>query len=122
MTEIQAVLILFSLLAATFASLLFRSRLWYRLLALFFSVTAISFVIFPNATNVIAHHLGVVRGADLLLYLTVFAGIHAFLLLYAKLRKLEQKLTGQVRFLAISNGQLLSADSTQQRTRAAVRG
>ena len=124
MTDIQIILIFFSLLVAAFASLIFRARLWYRLLAIFFFLGATCFVLFPNATNVIAHHLGVGRGADLLLYMNVFATVHGFLLLYAKTRKLEQKLTTQVRSLAIRDAQFLSPDFVSEglRSRSAAQG
>jgi hypothetical protein len=111
MTGIQVVLVLLSFLAITFASLIFRSRLWYRLLAVFLFLTALLFVVFPNTTNIIAHRLGVGRGADLLLYVTVFACIHTFLLLYMKIRKLERKTTEQIRSIAIRDAQYLTTAS-----------
>lgn len=107
MTTIQAILILFSLLAAIFSSLIFRWRLAYRLLAIFLFATASSFVISPDTTTVIAHHLGVGRGTDLLLYVSLFAGVHGFLLLYLRTRNLERKITDQIRSVAISQAQNL---------------
>lgn len=109
MTTIQAILILLSLGGGIFASVIFKSRLGYRLLILFFFVTATAFVLFPDATNVIAHRLGVTRGADLLLYLMVFAVIHGFFLLYLRSRKLERKTTELIRALAIRDAQHLQS-------------
>ena|ERR1700761_6651587 len=114
MREIQLILVLISLLLAGFASFVFRSRLWYRLIAILFFLMATAFVLFPDATNVIAHQLGVGRGADLLLYINVLATLHVFLLLYAKIRKLEQKLALEIRALAIRDAQLLSAGPAKE--------
>src|SRR5689334_7163347 len=101
MTSIQVILIVLCLLAAILSSVAFRSKLGYRLLAAFFFVTATGFVVFPDTTSNIAHALGVGRGADLLLYLAVLAGIHSFLLLYLRTRRLERRMTEQTRALAI---------------------
>jgi hypothetical protein len=78
-------------------------------LAAFFFVTATGFVVFPDTTSNIAHALGVGRGADLLLYLAVLAGIHSFLLLYLRTRRLERRMTEQIRALAIRDAVWLGA-------------
>ena len=109
MTTIQAILLLFCLIAAIFASVLFRSRLGYRLLILFFFGTATLFVLFPNLTNRIAHYLGVTRGADLLLYLMVFGVLHGFLLLYLRTRKLERRVTALIRSAAVRDAEHLES-------------
>lgn len=109
MSSIQILLIFFSCLAAILASLIFRSRLGYRLLAAFFLCLATGFVIFPNTTTTIANKLGVGRGTDLLLYVSLFAGIHGFLLLYARTRRLERKITEQIREIAIRDVQRFGA-------------
>ena len=105
MTKIQIILILLSLVVGNFATVVFRSRLAHRLLAVFLFLTATCFVLFPDTTNVIAHYLGVTRGTDLLLYITLFAVMYAFLLLYSKVRKLERKITEGIRSRAISDAQ-----------------
>jgi small membrane protein len=105
MTSIQVILITLSLLAAIVGSFAFQSRLGYRLLAVVFFIAASGFVLFPNSTTKIAHALGVGRGADLLLYVALFAGIHAFLLLYLKTRRLERKITELIRTMAIRDAQ-----------------
>lgn len=107
MTTIQAILVLFSLIGGIFASLVFKSRVGYRLLILFFFISATGFVLFPNITNIIAHHLGVTRGADLLVYLMVFAVLHGFLLLYLRTRRLERKITEIVRAAALRDAEFL---------------
>jgi hypothetical protein len=103
MTSIQLILVVLSLLGAILGSAAFRSRLGLRLLAIFSFVTAAGFVLFPDSTTAIAHVLGVGRGTDLLLYLALFGGVNAFLLLYLRTRRLEEKLTEHIRAAAILN-------------------
>jgi small membrane protein len=107
MTSIQVLLITLSLMAAIVGSLAFRSRLGNRLLAALFFATATGFILFPDGTTAIAHFLGVGRGTDLLLYIALFAGIHAFFLLYLRMRRLERKLTEQIRANAIRDAHRL---------------
>lgn len=110
MTSIQTILIAFCLLLCILASIAFRSRLGCRLLAIFFFLVAATFVVFPNATTVIANYLGVGRGTDLLLYIGLLAGIHAVLLLYLRTRKLEQQITEQVRAIALRDARRLGGN------------
>jgi small membrane protein len=117
MKSIQIVLIALSILAAITGSIAFRSKLAYRLLAIFFFFVAVGFVMFPNSTSEIAQIVGVGRGTDLLLYLTIFAGVHSCLLLYMRTRRMERKFTDLVRGLAIKDAQSLS--DTQYRSAAA---
>lgn len=102
MRSIQVILIILSLLTAIVGSIVFRSRLAYRLVAILFFLAAVLFITFPDTTTQIAHFFGVGRGTDLLLYLVIFAGIHSFLLLYRRMRRLERKLTTVIRTLAIN--------------------
>jgi len=101
MTSIQSILILLSAVGALAANVVFRSRASHRVFAVIFFGTAAVCVIFPGLTTDVAKKLGVGRGADLLLYAGVFAGIYAFLLLYLHIRRIEQKLTAVVRELAL---------------------
>jgi len=101
MKSIQVILIALAVMAAILGSIAFRSKLAYRLLGMFFFFVATGFVVFPDASTQIARILGVGRGTDLLLYLVIFAGVHAFLLLYMRTRRLERKLTELVRAMAI---------------------
>ena len=103
MKSIQVILIVLSMLAAILGSMAFRSTLISRLLALVFFLAAAGFVIVPNTSSDIARFLGVGRGTDLLLYLVIFAGLHACLLLYIRARRIERKMTELVRALAIQN-------------------
>src|SRR3954469_3069725 len=105
MKSIQVILIALSILAAITGSIAFRSKLAYRLLAVAFFFLTVGFVLFPDWTSEIARFVGVGRGTDLLLYLTIFAGVHSCLLLYVRTRRVERKLTELVRGLAIKNAQ-----------------
>jgi hypothetical protein len=114
MSSIQALLISLSLMAAIVGSLAFRSRLGHRLLAVLFFVAASGFILFPDATTSIARRLSVGRGTDLLLYIALFAGIHAFSLFYLRTRKLEQKLTEQISATAIRDAHRFGTEEGQR--------
>jgi hypothetical protein len=107
MTSIQLLLICLIVLSAMVSSIAFQSQLTYRIMAVLFMIASTFFVLFPDAATVCARVLGVGRGADLLLYLSIFAGVHCFLLVYLRLRNLDQKVTSQIRALAIHQGQSL---------------
>ena len=106
MTSIQGILIACFLMAAILASIAFRARLVYRLLALVLFLAAAVFIFSPDLTTVIARSLGVGRGADLLLYVSLIAGVHIALLLYRRTRELERRMTELVRAAAIRDAQL----------------
>src|SRR6476469_3850257 len=102
MKSIQVILIGLSVLATITGSIAFRSKLAYRLLAVVFFFLAVGFVLLPDLTSDIARAVGVGRGTDLLLYLTIFAGVHSCLLLYVRTRRIERKFTDLVRGLALA--------------------
>jgi len=110
MNSIQVFLITLSLFAAILSSVAFGSRLIYRLLGIFLFVTSAGFIMFPDSTTTIANIMGVRRGTDLLLYVSLFAGVHGFLLLYIRTRRLERKLTEQIRALAIRDARNLAKE------------
>jgi hypothetical protein len=58
-------------------------------------------LIWPNATRVVARALGIGRGTDLVLYVSVFAMLAGFFYIYTRFRKLDRALTLLVRELAI---------------------
>jgi hypothetical protein len=108
LTSIQGLLVAFLFAAAILSSFAFKAKLAYRLLAVLLLSGATVLVLFPDLTTLAAHSLGVGRGTDLLLYVSLIAGLHVALLLYLRTRELERKLTEQVRAIAIRNAQ--SAD------------
>lgn len=59
--------------------------------------TGIFFVLDPEVTNQLAHFLGIGRGADLIFYLAILGFGYVTLLLYSKIKKLEDQLTQIVR-------------------------
>lgn len=105
MTSIQGILVAFLIAAAMVASFAFKAKVAYRLLAILLLAGAVVLVLFPNLTTRVAHLLGVGRGTDLLLYVSLIAGLHVALLLYLRTRELERKLTEQTRAIAIRNAQ-----------------
>ena len=59
--------------------------------------TGIFFFLYPEVTNQLAHFLGIGRGADLIFYLAILGFAYVTLLLYSKIRKLEDQLAKIVR-------------------------
>jgi hypothetical protein len=60
-------------------------------------------VVWPRSTAVVARSLGIGRGADLLLYLSVLVMFIAFFYVYGRFRRIDRQLTQLVRRLAIQN-------------------
>jgi hypothetical protein len=55
----------------------------------------------PNSTMVVAHALGIQRGADLVFYSAILAMFAGFFVVFVRLRRIEQDLTRVVRHVAI---------------------
>ncbi len=55
----------------------------------------------PSITAVIAHALGIGRGADLVLYCSILGMLIAFFLVYTRFKRLDREITRLVRHLAI---------------------
>lgn len=66
-----------------------------------FVLIAMGVVIFPEASNDIAHLLGVGRGADLILYMLTVAFIFSNLAQYIKNKEEQQKIATLARKIAI---------------------
>ncbi len=73
-----------------------------RILLLLFVVAAGSSVFFPQAWTFVAGLLGVGRGADLLLYITVLAFLGFAATTYRRFRSVERDLTELARQLALA--------------------
>ena len=58
-------------------------------------------IIFPEASSFLAHHLGIGRGADLIIYMSLFISFYLIFRLYLALVRLEQAITTIVRALAL---------------------
>jgi hypothetical protein len=103
LTSIQGLLIAFLVVAAIVSSFAFRAKVVYRLLAVLLLSGAIVLVLFPDLTTSVARLLGVGRGTDLLLYVSLITGLHVALMLYLRTRDLERKITEQARAIALRN-------------------
>jgi hypothetical protein len=57
--------------------------------------------IVPDAASALAHRLGIGRGADLVIYLSLLLGFSLIFRLYVRLARLEHELTALVRALAL---------------------
>ena len=60
-------------------------------------ITGALFILFPDWTIIIAHKLGVGRGADLVFYISILLFWFVILKLYSRMRRLEQMFTEMVR-------------------------
>lgn len=81
----------------------FRSRSSDKIVILVGLILGLVFVIFPDLTSKIANIIGVGRGADLLLYLSIIGGLFLFLSLYLKIRQLQREITRFVREDSVKN-------------------
>ena len=75
----------------------FRRPALDKLLIGLLMASGIFFVLDPEVTNQLAHFLGIGRGADLIFYLAILGFGYITLLLYSKIKKLEDQLTQIVR-------------------------
>jgi small membrane protein len=97
MNAIQVILIAGVVFIFGYYVFRFRSALLDLLVIGLFAGIGIFFILFPDYTNDIAHKLGVGRGADLLFYSCILFFLFIILKLFARLRRLEEKLTELVR-------------------------
>jgi len=58
-------------------------------------------LIWPNATLILARALGIGRGTDLVLYVSVFGMLAGFFYTYTRFRRMDRMLTVLVRELAL---------------------
>jgi hypothetical protein len=66
-------------------------------------VLGIFFVLYPEVTNQLAHFLGIGRGADLIFYLAILGFGYLAVVLYSKIKKLEDQLTKVIRKLSLES-------------------
>jgi hypothetical protein len=60
-------------------------------------------IVWPRSTMLLARWLGIGRGADLLLYVSVLATLVGFFYIYTRFRRMDRQMTLLVRRLAIDN-------------------
>jgi hypothetical protein len=58
-------------------------------------------IVFPDATSLVAHLLGIGRGADLIIYVSLLVSFYLIFRLYVALARLEQAITALVRANAL---------------------
>lgn len=68
-------------------------------------LTGLVFTLFPDSSTQLAHYLGVGRGVDMVIYLSLLGLVVGCLLLYLRILKLERQLTELTRQQAIQNAQ-----------------
>jgi hypothetical protein len=71
-------------------------------------------VMWPTGTVLLARALGIGRGADLVLYCSVFATLSGFFYIYTRFRRLDRALTMLVRQLAVENPVLPAKPATDR--------
>jgi hypothetical protein len=69
-------------------------------------LTGIYFVWVPEQANVLAHAVGVGRGADLLFYLWVVITLALVMFMYLKIQRLARRVTQLTRAIALSQPRL----------------
>jgi hypothetical protein len=73
------------------------------LAALGLLAVGITFVVWPNAAQLVAEHVGVGRGTDLVVYFAIVGGLFAAANFYFRFKHQEQQLIAIVRELALRN-------------------
>ena len=99
-------LIQFILLTGFFLSILsyfrwFRKAIFDKIVMVLIFISACYFVLNPDSTTKLAVWLGVGRGTDLLLYLSLITFSYLLLLLYAKIKNQEKQLAELARKQAL---------------------
>jgi hypothetical protein len=80
-----------------------RSALFDLIVLFVFSALAVYFILFPEYSNILAHKLGVGRGADLLFYICILLFLFIIMKLFSRIRRLEYLLTEMIRKDAMKN-------------------
>jgi small membrane protein len=111
MNGIQVLLISGVIVIGFYYALRLRSALFDLLILTLCCGLAIFFILAPSYTNIIAHRLGVGRGADLLFYICILLFLFIILKLFARVRRLEKTLTEFVRKQAKEDAFLIDQDS-----------
>jgi hypothetical protein len=101
MTLIQPLLILLIVLAVVIYISRLRSRFRDRCIVLGITIAGIVLIAAPGLSTTIAHSVGVGRGVDLVIYLSLVGLAFSNLFLFSKLRSVEGQITSIVRELGI---------------------
>ncbi|MEZ0092071.1 DUF2304 domain-containing protein [Streptacidiphilus sp. EB129] len=87
-----------------------HTRAWKRIAFFVFVVANVYAVLRPDDVTWVAHHLGVGRGTDLVLYLLVVAVSFYALNTYMRFRSLEKQVTDLARAVALRDAMLLNSE------------
>ena len=91
-----------------------RSRLFHRLALLGLALLATVLIVVPDLSTRMAELTGVGRGVDLLMYLGFIGTAFALVVLYARLRATEERLTEVVRSIALLHPQGAARDAEEK--------
>ncbi len=105
MRPIQFILVPLLLFAFINFWLRLREQPLMRIVVALVLILGIGFVLFPDASTLLANALGVGRGADMVIYLTLTGLTIGLILLYLRILRLERQLTELVRHQAIAHAQ-----------------
>jgi len=101
MNLIQLTLTLISVFIVVLYFAKMRSQLLDRIVVMTLFIASLVTIIRPDLTTTIAHYFGVGRGSDLVFYLMISGLAFLCVVLYIKIRKLEETQTVIVREIAI---------------------
>jgi hypothetical protein len=106
MSMIQILIVLFSIFAISRTIRQFRSGaltfLWLMVWGLFW-VAVGAITLMPQTTDVIATRLGVGRGVDVVIYVSLIALFYLIFRLFTKIEDVEREITQLVRKLALED-------------------
>ena len=101
LSPIKIILIIPLLLIIIMFVLQLRNRTTYRFTLILIAMAGIVFVIYPDFTTRLAHMINVGRGTDLVFYFCALAGFIAMIILYSKLRGIENIQTRIIQNMAV---------------------
>ncbi|WP_343600868.1 DUF2304 domain-containing protein [Mycobacterium sp.] len=82
-----------------------QSRAWVKVGYILFVFAAVYAILRPNDTTVLAHFVGVARGADLMLYGLIIAFVFTTLSAYLRFKDLELRYARLARAIAVQTAQ-----------------
>jgi small membrane protein len=83
----------------------FRTRLTDRLIVGFLAFLGVTLICYPELSVGAAHWIGVGRGVDLVFYLAHLGVGYALLILYSRLRVLQERLTEMARDITLERAE-----------------
>ena len=120
MTGIQIILLTGISFISIYFILSLRKRLLDIVLLAIMIICAFVFILWPDITNIIAHKLGVGRGADLVFYISIIIFWFIVLKLYIRVRRLEKTFTEIIRKDALADAKELPGASSEERSKETV--